>query len=336
MKKVLPFLIILALAGIVGYCYRDRLVGYLPLYRAEDNTIRATGTIEIQEVDISSKLTGYITSLQVEESDEVSKGQLLAVIDRPDLQAKLDRDRASLKKAKALLADLRKGARKEEIAQIDANIKAALTRFNQAEKDYRRYLALYEDKVVSERQMEEFRLSRNVAREDLKALREKKSLLLQGARDDRITAQEEEIRGLEANIRLTNSEIEDTCLESPISGVVLLKNFEEGELAAAGSIILTLGDPEDCWINVYIPSTYLGFISAGQEASIKVDSFPGRLFSGKISEIARRAEYTPRESITPDERANLVFRVKVSLDNREGFFKPGMPADVIMEKKEPK
>lgn len=336
MKKtgVISLIILIASAAVTGYLYRDRLLEFLPLNTEDNTTLRATGTIEIQEVDISSKLTGYIADILAEESDLVEEGQLLAVVDRPDLLSRLARDRASIERAKALLEDIQKGARKEEIAEIDARIKAALSRYGQAEKDYERYRRLYEDNVVSSKQMEGFRLNRNVTLEEVKALREKRDLLLLGARDDQIRAQEEEIKRLEASIGITEAEIEDTRITSPLSGVVLLKNYEKGELASAGSIILTIGDYTDCWINIYVPSSLLGFVYPGQEASVRVDSWPETAFTGKVSEIAERAEYTPRASITPEERANLVFRVKISLDNNEGIFKPGMPADVIIEKKE--
>ena len=335
MKKtgIIFLTILIASAAVTGYFYRDRLLEFLPLNSEVDTALRATGTIEIQEVDISSRLTGYIADIPVEESDLVKEDQLLAVIDRPDLLAQLSRERASVERAKALLEDIQKGARKEEIAEIDARIKAALSRYGQAEKDYERYHRLYEDNVVSSKQMEEFRLSRNVALEEVKALREKRDFLLLGARNDQIKAQEEEIKRLEANVEITETEIKDTRITSPLSGVVLLKNYERGELASAGSILLTIGDYTDCWINIYVPSNLLGFVYPGQEASVSVDSWPGTSFTGKVSEIAERAEYTPRASITPEERANLVFRVRVSLDNREGIFKPGMPADVIIMKK---
>ena len=132
---------------------------------------------------------------------------------------------------------------------------------------------------------------------------------------------------------MTETEVEDTFIRSPISGTVLLKNYEKGELASVGSILLTLGDYRRCWINIYVPSTQLGLVFPGQEASVKVDSYPDRVFTGKISEIAEKAEYTPRASITPEERANLVFKVKIALDNTEGIFKAGMPADVVINKK---
>ena len=120
-------------------------------------------------------------------------------------------------------------------------------------------------------------------------------------------------------------------LYSPVNGVVLTKNYEVGEYVSAGMSVLTVVDLSDCWVRVYVPSDVLGVIKVGQECSVKIDAYPDRTFTGKIKEISDSAEYTPRNSITKRERANLVFAVKVALPNEEGIFKPGMVADVLIK-----
>jgi len=118
---------------------------------------------------------------------------------------------------------------------------------------------------------------------------------------------------------------------SPLSGRVLSKNYESGEYAAPGSAITTIGDMSDCWVKIYISSTQLGLIQPGQEVKVHIDSFPDTLFTGVISEISDKAEYTPRQSLTDRERTNLVHAVKVKLANEDGRLKPGMPADVTIQ-----
>jgi len=125
--------------------------------------------------------------------------------------------------------------------------------------------------------------------------------------------------------------VADTVVVSPISGIVLTKNFENGEYINPGSALATVGDMTDCWVKVYVSSAQLGLIKTGQAVAVKVDSFPDRVFAGTIKEISQNAEFTPRQSITQRERANLVFYVKVKVDNGEGVLKPGMPADVIIK-----
>ncbi|MPN21978.1 hypothetical protein SDC9_169360 [bioreactor metagenome] len=88
---------------------------------------------------------------------------------------------------------------------------------------------------------------------------------------------------------------------------------------------------KDCWVKIYVSSTQLGLLKVGQQVDVKVDSFPDRTFVGQIKEISQNAEFTPRQSITQHERANLVFAVKVKIANDERILKPGMPADVIIK-----
>ena len=121
---------------------------------------------------------------------------------------------------------------------------------------------------------------------------------------------------------------EDRTIRSPLDAVVLVRAMEPGELANPGAALFVLGDEADCWVRVYIPSTMLGRVRPGGEAEVRVDSFPGRVFQARVGEVAEKAEFTPRESLTPEERANLVFRVKVRVGNADGLLRPGMPADV--------
>ena len=115
----------------------------------------------------------------------------------------------------------------------------------------------------------------------------------------------------------------------PVSGVVLTKNYEEGEYVQAGAPIATVADLSDCWVKVYVSSEELGRLRIGQKARVSIDGAPHRVWDGYIKEISESAEYTPRQSITRRERENLVFAVKVAVPNEDGLMKPGMPADVI-------
>ena len=145
-----------------------------------------------------------------------------------------------------------------------------------------------------------------------------------------IEAQRQEVERNVAILAATQSEDNDSIVACPANGLVLTKNFEDGEYVTAGAPIATIGEMDDCWVKVYVSSEQLGLIHVGQSVDVNVDSFPGRTFEGKIKEISENAEYTPRQSITKQERANMVFAVKVKLDNSEGIFKPGMPADVVI------
>jgi multidrug efflux pump subunit AcrA (membrane-fusion protein) len=119
----------------------------------------------------------------------------------------------------------------------------------------------------------------------------------------------------------------------PIDGVVLEKSYEQGELAMAGSTLLTVGDLSKPTLTVYVPEDRYGQINLGQAYPVSVDSFPGRVFTGKVSYISDQAEFTPRNVQTAQGRKDTVYAVRLSLDNPDLALKPGMPADVTIELK---
>ncbi len=290
--------------------------------------IRGTGTVEVQEVRISSKTSGYIEELRFSEGDPVLKGDLLALIRRPDLEARKAQEEANLKAAEYILADMRTGARPEEIAKVRAQLEGARARYEQARKDAERFSELQREEIISPRRGEEFQTAMDTAASDVLTLERQLDVLRLGSREERIRAQEATVEALRAAVEVTESLLEEARIVAPRKGRILFKNMEEGEYAAPGSVLGVIGDMEDCWIRLYIPSVQLGKIRYGQEARLRVDSFPKRSFSGYVSEIAGKAAFTPRESLSEVERSNLSFRLKIRFPNSEELLKPGMPGDV--------
>lgn len=157
------------------------------------------------------------------------------------------------------------------------------------------------------------------------------TIVQDGARSGQVEAARAEVERLQAQVDAQQAQADGIDVESPASGTVLSKNFENNEFAPAGVPIVTVGDLDNCYVRVYVPSEDLARIQVGQAVNVYVDAYPGRAIAGTIQEISQQAEYTPRQSITARERANLVFAVKVAVQNQERIVKPGMPADVDFE-----
>jgi HlyD family secretion protein len=130
-----------------------------------------------------------------------------------------------------------------------------------------------------------------------------------------------------ANLRYLELIAAHNTITAPVDGVVLTRNVETGEVVAAGAAIYTLINPQDIWLRVFIPEDQMGRVRLGQPARVTVDSFAGRAFAGRVDEISSRAEFTPGNVQTKEDRVKLVFGVKIRLENRDGSLKPGMPAD---------
>ena len=321
LKIVVIVLVALFVIGAAGY----------KLYGRSEQGITATGTIEVTKTDITSKVGGYLVELKVREGDAVNKGYLVAMIDRPDLKAQLWRDEAALSKARAQLRDLEQGARSQELQEAAANLAAAKSQAVKAQSDFNRYSTLFREGAISTQQLDASRSAHEVAANALTAAQSRYSLLLSGNRPETIVAQRLEVERSEAVLAASRTQVADLEVNSPLAGRVLSKNYERGEYVNAGAAIATIGDMNDCWVKIYVSTEQLGKIRLGQAASVKIDAYPDKTFRGEIKEISQNAEYTPRQSITQRERANMVFAVKVKLDNPAETMKPGLPADVVLE-----
>jgi HlyD family secretion protein len=163
------------------------------------------------------------------------------------------------------------------------------------------------------------------ARAALKNAQSGYTLIAQRQQD--LSAAQAALAQAQATLRLAVVVAAHNTVVAPVDGVVLTKNIEKGEVVAAGTAIYTLVTPDDIWLRVFIPEDQIGRVRLGQSARITVDTFPGRGFEGRVSEISPQAEFTPGNVQTKEDRVKLVFGVKIRLDNRDGSLKPGMPAD---------
>ncbi|HET7319851.1 MAG TPA: efflux RND transporter periplasmic adaptor subunit [Nitrospirota bacterium] len=188
------------------------------------------------------------------------------------------------------------------VKQGRAAVRNAEAQFAKAKNDYERFGKLFHDNVISPQQMDGARSAYEVATSQIELSR--------------------------AALRTADVRLQDSVLFSPLSGVVLRKNVEEGETVSAGTPVFTIGDLESPWIKVYVKEDKLGLVKLGQKAEVSVDTFPGKKYEGTITFISSEAEFTPKNVQTREERVKLVFGIKVSVKNEKGELKPGMPADV--------
>ncbi len=299
-------------------------------YKAQQqgaNTL--TGTIETTKADITAKTSGYIQELYIKEGDTVLRGTPAARLERKDLEASLLRDQAAYSQAQNRLLELQNGTRSEELAEAAARTAAAASSLKKAARDLERASALAASGAIAQSAYDDAATARDTAAAQLAASQQQEIRLQNGTREEEIAAASQEAERCKAVIAISQAAIDDLLIYSPLDGIILTKNFQPGEYVNAGSALATIADLSDCWVKVYVSSAELGRLHIGQSASIYIDALPGESLAGTIREISDQAEYTPRQSITKNERANLVFAVKVAVDNPDGLLKPGMPADVI-------
>jgi HlyD family secretion protein len=289
--------------------------------------VSVTGTIEATQVDVSVKIAGRIVERLVKEGDKVARGQLLVRLDDSELAADVRRQEAALRSAQATLRDLQKGARPQEIEDARAAVSSVEATRSMTEREYQRTDQLFRQNLIAAQDVDRARQAFEVAKAQERSAREKLGLVLEGSRPDQIDAARWQVTQAESALAQAQSRLREAQVVSPIDGVVLRKNLEAGETANPGVPILTLVNPKDVWLRAYVPETEVGRLKVGDTATLRVDAFPNRVFTGRLIEIGSEAEYTPRNVQTKKERVNLVFRIKIQIDNPEGVLKPGLPAD---------
>ena len=248
-------------------------------------------------------------------------------LDDSELAADVRRLEAGLRSAQATLRDLEKGARPQEIEDARAAVSSAEATRSMTEREFQRTDQLFKQNLIAAQDVDRARQAFDVARAQERSAREKLALLLEGSRPDQIDAARWQVSQAESALVQAQSRLREAMVVSPIDGVVLRKNLEAGETANPGVPILTLVNPRDVWLRAYVPETEVGRLKVGDAAKLRVDAFPDRVFTGRLTEIGSEAEYTPRNVQTKKERVNLVFRIKIQIDNPQGILKPGLPAD---------
>jgi HlyD family secretion protein len=324
-KGALALAIFLVLG--LAYAYGGRLFGP----GGGKPVVSVTGTIEAIQVDVSAKIAGRIVARPVNEGDRVALGQLLVRLDEAEQAADVRRQEAAVRTAQSTLNDLVAGARLEELEDARAAVQSATATREWTERDFRRAESLYRQTLIAAQEVDRARQAYEVALAQEKSARQKLLLLQAGSRPDQIEAARGQLAQARDALEMARTRLKEMTIFSPVDGVVLRKNLEVGEMANPGVPILTLMKPSEIWVRAYVPEEEIGRIKVGDPARVAVDAYPARRFPGRIIEISSEAEFTPRNVQTKKERVNLVFRIKVAVDNPEGILKPGMPADADID-----
>lgn len=349
----LKWILMVAVAAVVA-------AGVLAWYwwsRGPDNVLVASGTIEATEVDVSFKIPGRVIERPVDEGDRVEPSTLIRRLESQELEAEVERLRASLQATETRvpqlkteiawleeltrgriadarahlaakeerLAELRNGSRPQDLKKAWTEVREAKAVMANAEADFRRMDYLFREGGISEQTRDAARTAFDVANERYKHTLERLDLVKEGPRQEEIRQAEAEVRQAKAGLLLAQAgelevarkrqelatlqatiardraaltvaeaELGYTILRSPQAGVVLRKPVESGEMIAAGTPAVTIADLWDIWLKIYIPEPQLGRIKPGQVAEITTDSYPGKVYRGKVTFICPRSRRSAR------------------------------------------
>jgi HlyD family secretion protein len=292
---------------------------------AERGIITAAGHIEATDVHIAVKIGGRLEKFTLQEGDTIELGQVLAASDTTDTllalrQARADRDQAAAE------LDLRlAGSRPEDIAQAGAEVAGAQADLAGAQRDLDRMQDLLDRGSGTAKARDDALTRRDLATARVEAAGQALARQRHGSRPQEIAAADARLAAMAARIATLEQQVADAVTRSPLAGVVTEKVAQQGELLVPGSPLCVITDLAHAWLTVFVADTDLPRLRLGEEAQVVSDD--GQRRNGHITFLSSQAEFTPKNVQTKDERVKLVYKVKVGLDNRDGLWKPGMPAE---------
>jgi HlyD family secretion protein len=296
-----------------------------------DGGLFASGTVEATDADLGFQMAGRVGFVSVAEGERVTRGDELARLDARELEAALGAAAARLAAARAQLAELTGGSRPQELATAESALGAATKRVDEARRDAERARALFEGGAVSQQFMQRAQTALDIAIADEEQAAQRVALVREGPRSEAVDAQRSLVELARAEVALAEARLAYTVIVAPFDGVVTVRHREPGESVAAGAPVVTLLDPHDRWVRIYVRGDAIGRVHVGLTARIRSDTYPERGYEGEVAFVGSEAEFTPRNVQTTEERTTLVYPVKVRITgDPENVLKPGVPADVTI------
>jgi HlyD family secretion protein len=301
---------------------------------------RASGYVEATEVKVASKVPGRVAEVRVVEGARVTANQVLVTLQTTDADLAITRAQAQRAQAAAQLRLLQAGTRPEDIQQAEAQVAAATADkraadadLASAKEDEARFQQLLRNRAGSQKQADDAVARREQSEAKARAAGDRAGAatatlarLKAGARPEEIEAARAQVAGADAQIATLEHDRAEATVVAPSDGVVTSRLVEPGELVAVGTPLIVVIDLDNAWADAYVEEPLVPSLKIDEPATVITDA--GNRLAGRIAFISPRAEFTPRNVQTAAERAKLVYRVKVIVDNRQGILKPGMPVEV--------
>lgn len=320
-KRLIVIFAVALLLGGGWYIYQTFLA-----HRAQD--LELQGNVDIRQVNLGFRVSGRIQEMRFEEGDEVHKGDVIALLDPGPNQDQVNLAKAQLASAEANLTKLQNGNRPQEIEQSRAQLELSKANLTNAELVFKRQSDLAKTNVISKQDYDNAVATRDINRAQVAAAQASCELMRAGFRSEDIAAGRAQFDNARANLENAERNLSDCNLLAPSDGTIVTRALEPGAIVAAGTTAYSLCLFSPVWIRAYIDEKSLGRIYPGMRARVYTDTNPGKPYDGQIGFISPIAEFTPKTVETRELRADLVFRLRVIVQNPDRYLRQGMPVTV--------
>ncbi len=335
--RIFAFLIIVITIGIVTLIFtnrgifKDKMPSFLRKLSNKSSlqTLELQGNVEIREVRLGFEVPGRIAEMLVDEGDKVVQGQLLAKLKSDYFEDAVKQAEAILEARKAEFLKLENGPRPEEIEQAKANTLAAKVAFLNAQKEYLRAQKLVSSGAISRKVFDNAKAARDQAEAKLKAAQSSQKLIELGPRKEEIAKAKALVKEAQARLNEARRKLADTQLNSSVNGIIQIKVHEVGDYVYVGEPVYIISITNPVWVRAYVNEIDLGRIRPGMKAIVRTDA--GKTFEGKIGFISPVAEFTPKTVQTKEIRTDLVYRIRIVVQDPKNDLRQGMPVSVFID-----
>lgn len=304
-----------------------------------------SGTIEGTEIPVQPELGGKIVQLSVEEGQIIKMGDTIAQLDDSQAKIALAIAKSQQVQAQAKLNDLLGGARAEEIRRLEnvvtqakASLAALEPNLQFEEENLANDQKLFDSGAISKQvldaqknKVDTLKAQYEGAQANVEAAQASLDQAQAGYTQPTIQAQKAVVDSAAQSVGSAELNLNKFTIKSPVGGQILYKNVQLGQVVNSGTPLVTILDPEDLWIKIYVPGAKLSQVELGGTVDIVADAYPGQTFKGTIQYISTQAEFTPKNIQTKEERTTTVYVVKIAISEGKDQLKAGMPADVTLK-----
>ena len=322
-KRLIPLLllIIILISGAIWFI--NKSPSSLVLY----------GNVDIRTVNSSFRVSGRLMQLNYEEGDHIKQGDLLAKLDAKPYQNAVNQAKANLMVKQAQLDLMINGYRKEEVAQAAAQVLQYQASYDYAENNYQRMAKLIKSSSISKDQFDNSLTLRDQAQANLQTAKQKLEKLTNGYRKEEIEAAQATVQAAQAELAQAELNLSDTELYAPSQGTILTRAVESGTMLTAGSPIYAISLDRPVWVRAYIDEINLHQAIPGRKVYVFTDSQPDKPYVGQIGFVSPTAEFTPKTVETPVLRTDLVYRLRIQINETgqgqaDDMLRQGMPVTI--------